>query len=127
MAALSTLNAERADEEDRGLIRWLRPGLQPISPRLRSREADPEPDHAPIGPPRSGVLIPFPKSPVEQPLAIEAVIRAADAPLDAAAISRRFRRSRQIESRVGVVLGTLHSYSRIHRLDDGRYQSRASL
>ena len=51
----------------------------------------------------------------------------AETPLDAIAVSRRFRRSRQIESRVGVVLGTLHRYSRIHRLGDGRYQSRATI
>ncbi|WP_122465531.1 class I SAM-dependent DNA methyltransferase [Brevundimonas lutea] len=126
IAALAALNAERVDEERRGLIRWRRPAIQTAASRGRPVSAQPEltPGH---GSSRSGVLIPFPTSPIEQPLAIEAVIRAAETPLDAIAVSRRFRRSRQIESRVGVVLGTLHRYSRIHRLDDGRYQSRATI
>lgn len=121
LAALAALNAERAREEANGRVRWLRPAFQSArsaSRQLRPRHADPLlPTPAPVAyRPR------FPREQREQPLAVMAVLRRAEAPLHPRDLARRFARGgARTEARAADLLATLHRYGHVSRLPDGRY------
>lgn len=108
LALLVALNRDRAREEERGTMRWLRPDYQ--RPRF-GREAAvgeqieaaellvlPAPDTAkPI----------FPTQPVERVAAVLAVLATATMPLDAAAIAQRFRQGLKVRAAIAVILISL--------------------
>ncbi|GAB5462943.1 class I SAM-dependent DNA methyltransferase [Hoeflea alexandrii] len=122
---LVALNAERAKEEAAGHVRWLRPEYQ--IPRFAKGTAA-----------RSGTLDlgetvvaidagkpAFPKDRYEQPLAVEALLAASAAPMDAATLSRAFKGGgKRIEPRIAQVLLTLARYGRATALPDGKYAAR---
>ncbi|MBX9931398.1 MAG: hypothetical protein K2Y56_07650 [Methylobacterium sp.] len=72
---------------------------------------------------RSGTGLPdFPKDRYDQPLAVEALLRAAAKPMAPAEVARGFKRGgKRIEARVTQSLGRLALYGRIVETDDGRY------
>ena len=73
----------------------------------------------------SNGLLAFPTDRYEQPLAIEAMLAAGGRPMDAAELSRGFKRGgRRIEQRVAQVLTTLVRYGRVVDLGDGRFVAR---
>ena len=122
---LVALNAERAAEEATGQVRWLRPDYQ--IPRFAKGAAA-----------RSGELalgemviaidkaLPaFPTDRYEQPLAIEALLAAADRPMTAAELARGFKRGgKRIEARVAQALITLTRYGRLSASAGGAYTAR---
>jgi hypothetical protein len=122
LARLVALNAERAKEEARGKVRWLRPDYQ--IPRFGSvkekaelelvggRTGDGE--AAPAGPKPS-----FPENELAQTVAITAMLASAAQPMSAAAIAARFKQGRRIEPKVLEVLQALSRMSYAGSNDNG--------
>jgi len=113
---LVALNAERAAEERRGLIRWLRPDLQhpagtgavPVSAQS-----------AVVAPAASGPKPDWPKTLPEQFQALRTALAARPGPVGAADLAQSF--SRAPRARVADLLETLASLGHARRLEDGRY------
>jgi hypothetical protein len=116
LTRLVALNAERAAEEARGLIRYLRPDYQdpgyhpPITDRLDLGEAA----LAPVS-----NVIPWPATLPDQVGAIQAILAAAARPMAAQDVARTFQGKRA--STVRPVLDALAGVGLARRLTDGRY------
>ena len=116
---LVALNAERAAEEARGVIHWLRPEYQARSQKseARSQKEMTLPEHK--GKPRKSKLairkskMVWPKSLPERVQAVEAALHAAAAPVAPAIISARFVRAKLSE--VAEILQTLVTLGRARR------------
>jgi len=116
LTRLVALNAERAAEEARGLIRYLRPDYQdpgyraPVSATLDLGEAA----VAPV----SNVIL-WPASLPEQVGAVQAILAAAARPMAAQDVARTFKGKRA--GTVRPVLDALAGVGLARRLTDGRY------
>ena len=116
LTRLVALNKERAAEEARGLIRYLRPEFQdpgyraPISATLDLGEAAVLP---------VSDVIPWPASLPDQVGAVQAILAAAPQPLEPQDIARNFKGKRA--ATVRPVLDALASLGMARRLNDGRY------
>lgn len=109
LARLVALNKQRAAEEKRGLVRWLRPDYQ--IPRFGSAKekaeqleadlGDDTPDAAP------GARPAFPKTDREQTAVVMAALMEAAGPLDAAAIAATFKPAPKVRAAVADVLTAL--------------------
>jgi hypothetical protein len=124
---LVALNAERAKEEARGFVRWLRPEYQ--VPRFAKEVATPKSgdldlEEAPAA--AKAALPAFPTDRYEQPLAVEAALAAHAQSIDAAGLTRLFKGKPTAgrQERVAQVLTTLVRYGRVIALDDGKYAAR---
>jgi len=110
LARLVALNHERAAEEKRGLVRWLRPEYQiPRFGKPVDKQAAKE-EGAQIAVPLDAEKIQkpaFPSDAVERTAAVFAALAASTAPLDAAAIASGFRQGRRVEKQIGSVLTSL--------------------
>ena len=122
LARLVALNAERAAEERRGQVRWLRPDYQAsrfakgvdrqataeegaqVSAMLDVTEKEQKPS--------------FPTSAVEQTAAVFAALAQAGGPIDAAAIAAKFRKTKTTESKIAGVLASLARLG--HVVTDGK-------
>jgi hypothetical protein len=110
LARLVALNKERAEEEKRGLIRWLRPDYQiPRFAKGMDRQAAKEEGAqvaaeliAAVGRKPS-----FPSGAVEQTAAVFAALSVASAPLDAVGLAAQFRRSKTAEGKIREILASL--------------------
>ena len=119
LAALVALNAERAAEEARGQVRWLRPLYQ--RPRL-SRPTVAGPDHAgdllgQIAPP-AALATPWPKDPRGQVLSIKGAL--AEAPSTTEAVVAQFK-GRGAAADIRRLLGVLQRDGQIRRAPDGKF------
>lgn len=116
LTRLVALNKERAAEEARGLVRYLRPEFQdpgyraPVATTLDLGEA--------AAVPVSNV-IPWPATLPEQVGAVQSILAAAPAPLAAGDIARSFKGKRA--ATVRPVLDALAGLGMARRLNDGRY------
>ena len=116
LTRLVALNKERAGEEAKGLIRWLRPEYQapdykvPVTQTLDLGEA------AAVLPDN---VIPWPGSLPEQVSAVQSILAAANAPLAPADVARAFKGKRA--ATVRPVLDALAGIGMARRLKDGRY------
>jgi hypothetical protein len=119
LARLVTLNAERAAEEKRGLIRWLRPDYQCPRAGIVDTQAAAEADTqtaAPLIIEAAKAQKPmFPSNDLERTAAVFATLMQADKPLDAPSIARAFRQGAKVEPAIARVLASLarlgHAYS----------------
>jgi hypothetical protein len=110
LAKLVVLNKERAEEEKRGIVRWLRPDYQiPRFAKVVDKQAATE-----QGTQVAAELLAaveqrpsFPAGAVEQTAAVFAVLAAAAEPLDAAAIAKQFRKAKNAEKKIGETLSSL--------------------
>ncbi|MCB2057431.1 MAG: class I SAM-dependent DNA methyltransferase [Novosphingobium sp.] len=116
LTRLVALNKERAAEEARGLIRWLRPEYQapdykaPVTQALDLGEtAAALPDN----------VIPWPGSLPEQVSAVQSILTAAATPLAPQDVARAFKGKRA--ATVRPVLDALAGIGMARRLKDGRY------
>jgi hypothetical protein len=120
---LVALNTERAEEEKRGLVRWLRPEFQnPGGKASEVQEAFPVEDssevHAPAGPEE---ISPWPKTLSERIVAVRALFqRQPLAAVDAETVTRRLPGARRKD--VEAILESLCSLGLILAFDtaDGR-------
>ncbi len=118
---LVALNAERAAEEARGLVRWLRPEFQ--NPQAGSRpdqgrlvtgtpDEDDDADTAPALPAAAIKPVPWPKDTVAQVRAIVDVLDGATAPLSLDEITARFTSRGAWKKRVPAILDMLVTLGR---------------
>ncbi|WP_313012533.1 DNA methyltransferase [Brevundimonas sp.] len=116
---LVALNQARAQEEAAGRVRWVRPDYQQRqagapSPQTRNLTlAASTPDPIARRPA-------FPADRYAQPLAVQALLRAAG-PIAPPDLARRFSGGVRLEPRISRVLATLHRYGHAERLPDGRW------
>ena len=118
LARLVALNAERAAEEAKGLIRWLRPEYQAPDYRPPVEAADELALAGGAGVAEDNVIA-WPTALPEQVSAVRAVLTSAPAPLAANDIARAFRGKRAASVRP--VLDALTNVGLARRLPDGRY------
>ncbi len=136
---LVALNAERAAEEARGLVRWLRPEFQnpqhapqhapqhvpehaPEQTLIDTSAPDDAPDDTPSAVAPAGKPQPWPKDAVAQVRAVAEVLSASPVPLTLDAIAERFTARGPWKKRLPHVLDMLEAMSRA-RSEDGRYRA----
>ena len=122
LARLVALNAERAADEARGIIHWLRPEFQhPEGTRAATQTnlpiAPDEPESA-SGPSKPAKRSPWPKSLPEQVQAVRSTLSAHPSGLTPEQLARTFLRART--DRVSELLETLASLGQARALADGR-------
>jgi len=118
LARLVALNKERAKEEARGLVRWLRPEYQ--IPKFGSPKEKAEQLEAALVAPDAAASKPaYPSADAEQTAVVMAALMDTPAGLDAAGIAARFRKGRGLEAKIGAVLAALHRMG-LAWSDDGR-------
>ena len=120
---LVDLNRERAEEEKRGIIRWLRPefqnpeGTQAATATQGALPIEPESPEA--SPAVAGAKRPWPKTLPEQAQAVRAVLAEQATGLTAEQLARLFLRAHT--QRVTDMLNTLVSLGQARMLEEGRY------
>jgi hypothetical protein len=125
---LVALNAERAAEEKRGLVRWLRPEYQRaragVAPEQRVEEAGKQLE-APLVIAAAKAQKPaFPASDLERTAAVFAALTEASEPLDAQSIAAKFRQGRKIEPSVARILTAFARIGQFHTGDGARFMPR---
>lgn len=110
LSRLVALNKERAKEEKRGLVRWLRPDYQ--IPRFGSDKEKAEQLEADLGEAIldavSGPKPSFPKDETDQTPAVLHQLIEAEGAIDAATIAQAFKQGRKALPAVSAVLASLH-------------------
>jgi SAM-dependent methyltransferase len=113
LGKLVALNHERAAEERRGHVRWLRPDYQiPRFGKKLDKQAAKE-DGAQVvadlglPPETSGKKPSFPSDSIGQTAAVFAALASATAPLDAATIASGFRKGKNVQRQISDVLLSL--------------------
>ncbi|MBK9469583.1 MAG: class I SAM-dependent DNA methyltransferase [Gammaproteobacteria bacterium] len=122
---LVALNTERAAEEARGLVRWLRPEFQnPQSNAAPEQEAMEvaAADEDIAAPVLVTKPVPWPKDTLQQVRAVAETIAASAAGLTLAEIEARFTARGPWKRRLPIVLDTLAAVGRV-REHDGRYRA----
>ena len=106
LANLVALNRERADEEARGIVRWLRPDYQmPLFGRPADRQAAAEAEAQAVLPVGETVQKPrFPATGIEQSAAIFAALASARDPIDISRIAAHFSQGRRSEPKIASIL-----------------------
>ncbi len=110
LARLVALNSERAEDEKRGLVRWLRPDYQiPRFAKGVDQQAASEEGTQVAAEflPAVDQKLSFPSSAVEQTAAVFAALTTATRPLDAKNLAAQFKRTRTTEKKVAEVLESL--------------------
>lgn len=123
LARLVALNKERAEEEARGLVRWLRPDYQ--IPRFGTPKEKKELELVGGEMRDGGAVAPaaksaFPKEDLAQTVAVLAVLAGASAPLGTEAIALRFKQGRRIMAKVEAVLASLARTGLVDSGDNGK-------
>ncbi len=127
---LVDLNHERAEEESRGLIRWLRPEFQnpttgPAPSKQTEFEIEDDEDQASTKKSKSTkakVKIekqPWPKTLPERMVAIQSALHRHDGPAEPDKVAAYYARANKTE--VALLLETLAAVGNVRRLDDGRF------
>jgi hypothetical protein len=122
---LVALNAERAAEERRGIIHWLRPEYQinaSQSGRAKQHElALPEGKAKPgkVSAAKSKTKLAWPKALPDRVRAVEAALHAVGAPATAAELAKHFLRAKP--AAVAEILETLVTLGRANRRDKDRF------
>jgi hypothetical protein len=117
LARLVALNAERAAEEKRGLVRWLRPEFQCPEERREPTQVEIEmPEEA-----TAAVVarrLPWPKELPEQVRRVADVLSASRSPLTEDAIAARFSGRGPWRKRLPQILETLVTLGRARRVGE---------
>lgn len=112
---LVALNKERAAEEARGKVRWLRPEFQSpryVAPEEQAALALPEAEKA-------AEICEWPAKLAEQVVAVASIVERVGRPVAANDVASAFKGKRA--GTVTPVLDALASMGRVRKLDDGRY------
>jgi hypothetical protein len=119
---LVALNAERAGDEERGVIRWLRPEFQNPADRQAPTQATlsiTEPESEETAPAPAKTKAPWPKSLAEQAQAVRTALAVQRGPVTPAQLAKQFLRARL--DRIEELLDTLVSLGQARTLPDGRF------
>ena len=126
LARLVALNRERAKEEKRGLVRWLRPDYQ--SPRFGSEKEKEEQLEADLGEAIlaavSGPKPGFPSDERDQTPAVLHQLMEAEGLVDAETIAAAFRQGRKSLPAVQAVLASLYRMGLVSSSDGKRFAYR---
>lgn len=116
---LVALNAERAEEERQGLIRWLQPEFQ--CPEGAAGTQTETIDVGETTPAKAATAKkqPWPKALAEQAQAVRSALEGSAAPATPEQVARGFQRART--ERVAELLDTLASLGQCRRTPDGRF------
>jgi hypothetical protein len=125
---LVALNAERAAEEKRGLVRWLRPDYQRaragVAAERRAEEAE-EQLEAPLVIEAAKSQKPaFPAGDLERAAAVFAALTEAARPLDAKSIAAKFQQGQKIEPSIARILAAFARMGQFHTGDGERFTQR---
>ena len=118
---LVDLNHERAEEESRGLIRWLRPEFQ--NPGGTSQTAFAGQDKKAATTTIATVKIekqPWPKTLPERMVAVQTALQRHDGPATSKQIAAYYTRASRED--IDILLTTLAAVGNIRQLADGRYK-----
>jgi hypothetical protein len=119
---LVALNAERAAEEARGVIHWLRPEYQAKGQQeiiLESRPA--KKTKAKPAPAKRKGKSAWPKTLPERMHAVETALHAAAAPIAPAELAAQFARAKPAD--VTEILKTLETFGRARKAGDGKFRT----
>lgn len=125
---LVALNAERAAEEKRGVIHWLRPEYQAstqkpldLKPGKSSKPAK-KPKAEPAKPKarKSKSKTPWPKALAERVQAVEAALHAAAGPVTSDALAAQFARAKAED--IAEILHTLETLGRARNAGEGKFR-----
>jgi SAM-dependent methyltransferase len=125
LARLVALNRERAKEEKRGLVRWLRPDYQ--IPRFGSEKEKAEQLEADLGElpaAKAGPKPSFPSDERDQTPAVLHQLMAADGAIDAATIAAGFKQGRKCLPAVQAVLASLYRLGLVSTADGKTFSFR---
>ncbi|MCA9638048.1 MAG: hypothetical protein KC420_18595, partial [Myxococcales bacterium] len=117
---LLALNAERAAEEARGIVRWLRPVFQAPEAEAPAQVAVPEPEAAPVVVAAAAKPGKWPKAFPERVALVRDVVlaSAADATFSVEEVARRFKRAKRDD--VQAILETFVALGRLVSFEDPR-------
>jgi hypothetical protein len=119
LARLVALNKERAEEEARGKVRWLRPDYQIERFGTPTQKAEQfEADLVGMAEETQKPL--FPRDDMSQTAVVMAALASAGGPLNSAAIAAGFRQGRRIEPKVIAVLVALTRMGLLSSADGGK-------
>ncbi len=126
LARLVALNAERAAEEARGLVRWLRPEYQAPADRTSRFTTAPFEEEAPgaEAPPAARPLLPWPDGLAEQAAAVRAALVALGRPVTPEEVAAAFDAAGTGAAPAGRVsewLAALAALGQARAGEDGRY------
>ncbi len=109
------LNRERYDEEENGLVRWLRPDYQETAPihKVAKQKALALEEVAAAG------KVVWPKDLPRQFTVIRAALSASPSPVTPQSLAKKFTGANS--ARVGELLDTLAALGHAQKLDEGRY------
>jgi hypothetical protein len=113
------LNHERAEEEKRGLIRWLRPEFQNPSGKVAQRQQELELPKAKEKKAGKAKKIAWPKALAEQVQAPRSTLAASAGPLQAKDLAGRFKNAKV--DRITELLDAMEVLGQARQLADGRY------
>lgn len=115
---LVALNKERAAEERKGLVRWLRPEFQAPKEVVRK----PAQVEAELLAAETTMEKPtFPKAAGEQVAAVRAMLAAEGKPIRAGELARRFKQGRRVEDRVSELLQIMAAIGQAQTENGKRY------
>jgi hypothetical protein len=130
LTRLVALNAERAEEERRGLIRWLRPDYQRPRAGLKDTQAAVEADaqtSAPLIVETGKVQKPsFPASDLERAAVVMAMLTQAREALDAKTLAKSFKQGSKAENAIARVLTAFAQVGQLHTKDGKAFALRRS-
>jgi hypothetical protein len=118
-ARLVAVNKERAAEERRSVVRWLRPEYQIPrfgTPKEKAEQIEAELPEVPIAAKKPS----FPASEVERTAAVFAMLAQPRDPIDASVLAGRFRQGRRVEKQVSATLRALARMGHVESADAGR-------
>ncbi len=117
---LVDLNHERADEESRGMVRWLRPDFQnPDGATQTAFAGDGKTKRTKKATATKVKKQPWPKTLPDRMVAIQSALQQHAAPADAKEVAAYYTRANK--SQVTELLETLAAVGNVRQLDDGRY------
>ncbi len=115
---LVALNKERAAEERKGLVRWLRPEFQaPKDARAPAKQIEAELVEGEV----KAVKPTFPKTPAEQVGMVRALLVAEGKPIRAGELARKFKQGKRVEDRVSELLQIMAAIGQAQTENGSRY------
>ncbi len=115
---LVALNKERAAEERKGLIRWLRPEFQaPKEAAKKPTQIESELVETEV----VGEKPMFPKAPADQVAQVRAMLAAEGKPIRAGELARKFKQGKKVEARVGELLEIMAAIGQAQTENGSRY------
>ena len=116
---LVALNAQRAEEESRGIVRWLRPDFQNPTGTAAAQGALPLAAETKPAKTKAAKKAAFPKALAEQARAVRTALQSHVKPTTAADIARSFQGARA--EKVQELLETLASLGQARAVEGGRF------